>query len=105
MSENAFIRALQHVRTSVTQWVDSDYIPGGALALKSKPEQVEWVRTLPFLFLHLGCLGVIWTGWSWTAVATAIGLYFIRMFSVTGFFHRYFSHRTFSTSQIGRAHV
>jgi stearoyl-CoA desaturase (delta-9 desaturase) len=99
MSDNVLIRALKHVKTSMTQWVDSDYHPDGALALKNKPEQVEWVRTLPFLILHLGCLGVIWTGWSWTAVLTAISLYFIRMFSVTGFFHRYFSHRTFSTSR------
>ncbi|MCE2825931.1 MAG: fatty acid desaturase, partial [Verrucomicrobium sp.] len=99
MSDNAFARALKHIRTSLIQWVDSDHIPGGAIALKDRPERVEWVRTLPFLFLHLGCLGVLWTGWSWTAVGTAVALYFIRMFSVTGFFHRYFSHRTFSTSR------
>ena len=48
MSDNVLIRALQHIRTSMTQWVDSDYHPDGALALKNKPEQVEWVRTLPF---------------------------------------------------------
>jgi stearoyl-CoA desaturase (delta-9 desaturase) len=51
------------------------------------------------VILHLGCLGVIWTGWSWTAVALAVALYGIRMFAITGFYHRYFSHRTFRTSR------
>jgi stearoyl-CoA desaturase (delta-9 desaturase) len=54
---------------------------------------------MSFVILHVGCLGVIWTGWSWFAVGSAVFLYFIRMFAVTGFYHRYFSHRTFSTSR------
>jgi stearoyl-CoA desaturase (delta-9 desaturase) len=33
------------------------------------------------------------------AVAAAIGLYLLRAFFVTGFYHRYFSHRTFRTSR------
>ncbi|MCA9252099.1 MAG: acyl-CoA desaturase [Phycisphaerales bacterium] len=56
----------------------------------------------PYLFLHAGCLGVIWTGWSWFAVVVAVALYFIRMFAITGFYHRYFSHRTFKTSRIAQ---
>ena len=54
---------------------------------------------VPFLLLHLACLSVIWVGVSWIAVATAIGLYWLRMFAITGFYHRYFSHRTFKTSR------
>jgi stearoyl-CoA desaturase (delta-9 desaturase) len=42
---------------------------------------------------------VIFTGWSWFAVGVAVFLYFIRMFAITGFYHRYFSHRTFRTSR------
>lgn len=34
------------------------------------------------------------------AVAAAVLLYFIRMFAITGFYHRYFSHRTFRTSRL-----
>ncbi len=45
------------------------------------------------------CLGVFWVGWSWIAVAVAAGLYLIRMFAITGFYHRYFSHRTFTTNR------
>jgi len=81
------------------QWVDSDYFPEGAEAVRERPDRFEFRRCLPFLFLHLGCLAVIWVGWSWTAVAIAAALYFVRMFAITGFYHRYFSHRAFHTSR------
>jgi stearoyl-CoA desaturase (delta-9 desaturase) len=53
----------------------------------------------PFLLLHVACLGVIWTGYSLFSVGFAVALYFIRMFAVTGIHHRYFSHKTYSTSR------
>jgi stearoyl-CoA desaturase (delta-9 desaturase) len=61
--------------------------------------RVEWLRIAPFVVLHGMCLGVIWVGWSWVAVATASVLYFVRMFAITGFYHRYFSHKTFRTNR------
>ena len=87
---------------SLAQWVDADYGTSDLAAIRARPDRVEWVRTLPFLVLHLGCLGVIWVGWSWAAVAVAAGLYFVRMFAITGFYHRYFSHRTFQTSRVAQ---
>ena len=90
-----FSRALVTLR----QWLDSDYFPEGADTVRSRPDRFEFRRCLPFLILHLGCLGVIWTGWSWTALGVAVVLYGIRMFAITGFYHRYFSHRTFRTSR------
>ena len=60
---------------------------------------VDWVRAIPLILVHVLCLGVFLVGWSWTAVGVAIGLYFIRMFAITGWYHRYFSHRTFKTSR------
>jgi len=90
---------LKHSIVSVVQWIDADYQKETPSAIAAKPDQVEWLRTLPFVILHLGCLGVIWVGWSWTAVTVAAGLYFIRMFAITAFYHRYFSHRTFHTSR------
>jgi stearoyl-CoA desaturase (Delta-9 desaturase) len=84
---------------SLAQWFDSDFGTGDLAAIRAKPDKVEWLRTIPFLFLHLGCLAVFWVGWSWAAVATAIGLYLARMFAITGFYHRYFSHKTFRTSR------
>jgi stearoyl-CoA desaturase (delta-9 desaturase) len=87
---------------SLIQWIDSDYSAESAEAIRAQPDGVNFVRCIPFIVLHLGCLGVIWTGWSWFALWTAVTLYFVRMFAVTGIFHRYFSHKTYSTSRIGQ---
>ena len=66
------------------------------------PGAVDWARIVPFIGMHLACLAVIWTGVSAVAVATCVALYFLRMFAITGFYHRYFSHRSFKTSRAGQ---
>jgi stearoyl-CoA desaturase (delta-9 desaturase) len=87
---------------SLFQWIDSDYSSESAEAIRARPDGVNLVRCLPFVILHLGCLGVIWTGASAFAVWLAVALYFLRMFAVTGIYHRYFSHKTYSTSRFGQ---
>jgi stearoyl-CoA desaturase (delta-9 desaturase) len=79
--------------------IDADYYPEGIDAIRAKPDRVDWRRCAPFIFLHVGCIGVFWVGWSWPALICAALLYFIRMFAVTGFYHRYFAHRTFRASR------
>jgi stearoyl-CoA desaturase (delta-9 desaturase) len=66
---------------------------------KSSASQVEWFRVAPFLLLHVACLLVLLVGWSWVAVAVAILVYSARVFGLTAFYHRYFSHRAFKTSR------
>ncbi len=88
--------------SSLVQWIDSDYSAESPEAIRAQPDGVNLVRCIPFIILHLGCLGVLWVGWSWFAVWTAVALYFVRMFAVTGIFHRYFSHKTYSTSRFGQ---
>ena len=61
--------------------------------------QVDWVRVAPFILVHLGCLAIIWTGWSPVAVSACAAMYLVRIFAITGFYHRYFSHRAFQTSR------
>jgi stearoyl-CoA desaturase (delta-9 desaturase) len=63
------------------------------------PDRIDWARCVPFIALHVACLGVFWTGWSVTSISVALGLYVMRMFVITGFYHRYFSHRSFKTSR------
>ncbi|MEY3183267.1 MAG: hypothetical protein RLZ35_1252 [Pseudomonadota bacterium] len=61
--------------------------------------KVDWLRTIPFILLHLGC-GLVWiTGVSQFALVLAVVLYCVRMFSITAFYHRYFSHRAYKTSR------
>src|SRR5579859_2199243 len=91
--------ALKRGWVSFARWFDSDYGNDDVAAIRAKPDKVEFLRVLPFIFLHAGCLGVFFTGWSWFAVGTAILLYLVRMFAITGFYHRYFSHKTFHTSR------
>lgn len=80
---------------SLRRWFDTaDAEPLGADA-----DRIDWLRALPFIGMHLACLGVIWVGISTVAVALAAGLYALRMFALTGFYHRYFSHRAFRTSR------
>src|SRR6187402_918338 len=96
------MKSLRAIGVWLVRLIDSDYFPEGEEAVREKPERIEFGRCVPFLILHLGCLGVIWTGWSWTAVGVAVALYFVRMFAVTGFYHRYFCHRAFHTSRVGQ---
>ena len=63
------------------------------------PDKIDPWRVLPYAILHVGCLAVLWVGWSWFAVGAAVVLYLVRMFAITAFYHRYFSHRAFRTSR------
>jgi stearoyl-CoA desaturase (delta-9 desaturase) len=81
---------------SLHRWFDS------SVPLEPSPPQnlrQKMLRNKNYLLVHLACLGVIWVGWSWTALGVAAGLYFLRMFAITGFYHRYFSHRTFEINR------
>jgi stearoyl-CoA desaturase (delta-9 desaturase) len=49
--------------------------------------------------MHAACLGVILVGFSWIAFWVALTLYAVRMFALTAFYHRYFSHKAFKTSR------
>jgi stearoyl-CoA desaturase (delta-9 desaturase) len=80
------------------QWFDSD---GGTLPEgDARDDRIDWLRAAPFLAMHLACIGVVWVGVSAAALWVAAALYMVRMFALTGFYHRYFSHKTFRTSRI-----
>jgi stearoyl-CoA desaturase (delta-9 desaturase) len=68
-------------------------------SLKQNREQLDPSICLQFLFMHLACLLVLWTGVSMVAVVTCLSLYVIRMFAITAGFHRLFAHRTYQTSR------
>ncbi len=88
---------------ALIQWFDSwsnleAELDRRPLALQNA-KAVDWARVIPFVVLHLSCLAVIWVGWSPTAVTVAVIGYVVRMFAITAFYHRYFSHRSFQTSR------
>jgi stearoyl-CoA desaturase (Delta-9 desaturase) len=83
--------------TALRRWVDSGIAetPGGA----GDAYRIDWPRVLPFVLLHAACLVALWVGASAVAVGIAAALFVVRMFAVTAFYHRYFSHRAFRTSR------
>ena len=83
---------------TVTAWFDSWAVDPAQEV--GREDKVDWLRVVPFMALHLACLAVFWVGWSPTAVVVAVGFYLIRMFAITAFYHRYFSHRAFKTSRV-----
>ncbi|HEY6893424.1 MAG TPA: fatty acid desaturase [Rhodanobacteraceae bacterium] len=86
--------AARSART-LRRWIDTNANPDDP----ASPDRIDWMRALPFLGMHVACIGVLWVGVSPTAIAVAVALYAVRMFALTAFYHRYFSHRTFRTSR------
>lgn len=84
-------------------WFDSKQGPSDhviAEASKLKIARQDMVRCIPYAMMHLTCFAVIWVGVSPIALVVAGFAYFLRMFTITAFYHRYFSHRAFETSRV-----
>lgn len=83
------------------KWFDNNavVIHDDANSYHANWREIDLLRVIPFVLLHLACLCVFWVGFSWFALGFAIALYVVRMFAVTGFYHRYFSHKAFRTTR------
>ncbi len=84
------------ILSTLARWVDAGASQAEA---PSHADAVDWLRVVPFVLMHVACFGVLFVGWSPVAVSVAVALYAARMFAITGFYHRYFSHRAFRTSR------
>ena len=82
---------------SLFRWFDS--YATDDLSETPQEKRVDWFRTIPFIAMHASLLCIFIVGWSPIAIITAIVLYGVRMFAITGFYHRYFSHKAFKTSR------
>jgi stearoyl-CoA desaturase (Delta-9 desaturase) len=63
-------------------------------------DDIIYPSAIPFVLVHVASIGVIWSGTTWQAIAMCIGLYWLRMFAIGAGYHRYFSHRAYSTGRI-----
>jgi stearoyl-CoA desaturase (delta-9 desaturase) len=63
-------------------------------------QSIDWKSVIPFLLIHILCFGAIWTGVHVRDVVICLVLYVVRMFAITGGFHRYFSHRTYKMGRV-----
>ena len=75
--------------------------PKGAVA-PAVHDDILYPQTIPFVLVHLGCLAAIWTGVTVEAVVLGVALYWVRIFAIGAGYHRYFSHRAYSTSRVFR---
>ena len=62
--------------------------------------KVEWFRCLPYVVIHLACITAFCFPVTLPCILIALLSYVVRMFAITAFYHRYFSHRSFKTSRL-----
>lgn len=79
-------------------WLISDCAADGPRD-QTQDYEIDWVRVIPFILMHLVCLFVFVVGVSWIAVIVALSLYLLRVFAIGAFYHRYFSHATYKANR------
>lgn len=81
------------------RWIDSWSDSENAQVCTSSEyvieKNIQWLRIIPFILLHIACLAVFWVGVSWFAVIFMLGFYFLRMFAITAFFTAIFRIKLF----------
>jgi stearoyl-CoA desaturase (delta-9 desaturase) len=60
---------------------------------------LDWVTYCLYWGVHVAALGVFFTGVTPTALALFAATFWLRMFGITGGYHRYFAHKTYKTSR------
>lgn len=91
---------MSEAQTPSRNFPASDFEVAPALDLADPREKLNWGLSVPFWLLHLAPIGMFWFPPSWADVALCVGLYVVRMFFITGCYHRYFAHRSYKMNRI-----
>jgi stearoyl-CoA desaturase (delta-9 desaturase) len=67
--------------------------------LVAKRKHYDLGTMLPFLAMHAAVLLVLTVPFKWSLLGWLVGSYYVRMFAVTGGYHRYFSHRSYKLNR------
>ena len=81
-------------------WFDNQIVENKYLNIDLHGKEIDWARVIPYIIIHLSIISIFFVDFSLTAFWVFIGMYAIRMFAITGFYHRYFSHKAFKTSRL-----
>jgi stearoyl-CoA desaturase (delta-9 desaturase) len=81
-------------------FLNISFDPPARNRVATKLSEYQWLGAAPFIAVHLLPLLAFWTGTRWQDWACCVALYWVRMFGVTGVYHRYFAHRTYKTSRV-----
>ena len=68
------------------------------IVLKSG-DRIPLIRSIPMAAVHVACIAAFFISFRWSYLIVCLALYYVRMFFITAGYHRYFSHRTFTTSR------
>jgi len=68
--------------------------------VREEHSDIVYPSAIPFVLVHLACFAAIWTGVTWQSVILCIALYWGRIFAIGAGYHRYFSHRAYSTGRV-----
>jgi stearoyl-CoA desaturase (delta-9 desaturase) len=93
---------LKRVFSNGSQYLEAAEQDQPLVVADENADSIDWLRIIPFAMMHVVCFAVIWVGVSPIAVIMAVVMYLIRMFAITGLYHRYFSHKSFQTSRVGQ---
>ncbi|MEE2791395.1 MAG: acyl-CoA desaturase [Acidobacteriota bacterium] len=88
--------APDNLTTTLTESMD----PPNTEHLAETQQHTDWSTNIPFLGIHLGCLLILWTGIDLFSAGVGLITLLLRMFGLTGGYHRYFCHRSFKTTRI-----
>src|SRR3954454_15905823 len=65
----------------------------------NRHEDIVYPSAIPFVVVHVLCFAAIWSGITWQSLVICFVLYWVRFFAIGAGYHRYFSHRAYSTSR------
>jgi stearoyl-CoA desaturase (delta-9 desaturase) len=63
-------------------------------------DDIIYPSAIPFVLVHIACLGAIWSGVTWQSLVLCAAMYWLRIFAIGAGYHRYFSHRAYATGRI-----
>jgi stearoyl-CoA desaturase (delta-9 desaturase) len=90
---------LQRRETSATQPTDSASAGRSAQDADGVWSEHDRLSQTLYWTVHASCLLAFVTGVRPLDIALCLGLYWLRMFAITGGYHRYFAHRSYRTSR------
>jgi stearoyl-CoA desaturase (Delta-9 desaturase) len=68
--------------------------------LSAAEQRPAFAKSLPFFLMHLVPFAALWTGVRAVDWLVCFGLYGVRMFFITGVYHRYFAHRAYKMGRV-----
>lgn len=83
------------MKNFILKWFDNEQAASDQKG--NDGEHIDLSRIIPFIAMHVACLAVFYVGYSHTALLVMCISYLVRMFAITAFFHRFFSHKSFKT--------